>query len=327
MPVGLCRTVQATHWRLTRHESFALASAFSFGGDAVRHSDTALGFTIPGRHARGRLVRLGPALDAILANHAYPPAIARLLGEALALTALFGVLLKDTAGQLTLQAQAKGGAVELLVCDYRGGEMRGYVQHDPAALAALPERPTLGQLFGDGYLAITFDQAATAERYQGIVPLEGASLAQAAESYLAQSEQIPSLVRVVFADRGPAGHVAAGMMIQHLPEGEEGRERLHTRLDHPEWEHVSILGGSVKDAELADEQLALDALVWRLFHEEAEIRVTPAAALARGCRCSPEHIRDVIGRFPEEERRDMADADGLIRVDCRFCAKVFPIAA
>ena len=288
--------------------------------------DTALGFTIPARHARGRIVRLGPVLDAILANHGYPPVIERLLAEALTLTALLGTTLKDAGGQLTLQAQSQSGVIDLLVCDYKGGEMRGYVRHDPDRLAEAPADPSLFALFGKGYLAITFDQAVTGERYQGIVPLDGGSLAEAAESYFSQSEQIPSLVRLAVSGNPQEGHVAGGMLIQHLPEGEEGRERIHTRLDHPEWEHVHALAATITPAELVDPALPLDRIAWRLFNEEAEVRVAPLAALSRGCRCSMDHIRDVLGRFPADERAGMAEADGLIRVDCAFCARSFPVA-
>ena len=292
----------------------------------VTHVDEVLGFTIPARHVRGRTVRLGPVLDAILGNHGYPPIIERLLAEALTLTALLGSTLKDAGGQLTLQAQTQGGVVDLLVCDYRGGEMRGYVRHDPDRLAEAPADPSLFALFGKGHLAITFDQALTGERYQGIVPLEGGSLAEAAESYFSQSEQIPSLVRLAVTARGVEGHCAGGILMQHLAEGEEGRERLHTRLDHPEWEHVHALGNSITADELTDAALPLDALVWRLFHDESEVRVLPLSAIQRGCRCNPEHIRDVLSRFPAEERAEMADDDGLIRVDCAFCARSFPVA-
>ena len=290
----------------------------------VATTDQALGFTIPGHHARGRLVRIGPALDAILANHQYPPAIESLLAEALALTALLGSLLKGPEGQLTLQAQTESGIVDLLVCDYLGGQLRGYVRHDPERLAEAGPNPNLFALFGKGYLAITFDQPASDERYQGIVPLEGEGLAEAAQSYFAQSEQIPSLVRLS-ERRDEQGWVAGGLMVQHLPEGEEGRERLHTRLDHPEWPHVAILAGSVKDEELTDRDLALEQLVWRLFHDEEEVRVLEPVSLVRGCRCDPEYVRSVIARFPEAERDAMVGDDGLIRVDCAFCALDFPI--
>jgi molecular chaperone Hsp33 len=294
--------------------------------------DTALGFTIASRHARGRVVRLGPALDTILAAHAYPPALSRLLAEALVLAALLGSMLKHEEGQLTLQAQTQGGAVDLLVADYRGGEMRGYLRFDADRIAEMPAEPSLFALFGKGYLAITFDQAplpgskASGERYQGIVPLEGGSLADAAEHYFAQSEQLPSVVRVAVRTLGDGTHVAGGILVQHLPEGEEGRERLHTKLDHPEWQHVEALASTVKADELTDIGLGLDQLLWRLFHEEEEVRILPVASLSRGCRCSPDHIQSVIARFPPEERAQMADENGVVHVDCEFCARSFPVA-
>ena len=293
--------------------------------DSKPNLDTALGVTIPSRHARGRVARIGPALDTILASHKYPPVIEQLLAEALALTALLGALLKDPGGQMTLQAQTENGIVDLLVCDYLGGQLRGYVRHDADRLAEAGPTPNLFSLFGRGYLAITFDQPASDERYQGIVPLEGESLARAAESYFNQSEQIPSIVRLA-ARKGEDGWVAGGLIFQHLPEGEEGRERLHTRLDHPEWPHVAILAGSVKDEEMTDAGLPLEDLVWRLFHEEEEVRTLTPVVLSRGCRCDPDYVKSVIARFPAEERAAMVGDDGFIRVDCAFCATDFPIA-
>ena len=284
--------------------------------------DAALGFALPGRHARGRLVRLGPALEEILSAHDYPAPIARLLSEALVLTALLGATLKHAGGQLTMQAQTEAGIVDLLVADYRGGELRGYVRFDPERLAEQPGQPSLFALFGKGYLAITFDQALTNERYQGIVPLEGGSLAEAVEHYFVQSEQIPSLVRVAVDD---SGRVAGGILLQHLPEGEEGRERLHARLDHPEWAHVRALGETIRAGELADPSLPLETLLWRLFHEEDEVRLVATVPLSKGCRCSPEHVRTVIGRFTPEEQAEMVDEEGTISVDCEFCSRVFPI--
>lgn len=287
--------------------------------------DRSLGFAILEQHARGRLVRLGPVLDEILSAHAYPPVIERLLAEALALTALLGATLKDDGGRMTLQAQTDGGPVDLLVCDYKGGELRGYVQFDIDRLAEIPADPTLFALFGKGYLAITFDQAVTGERYQGIVPLEGASLAEAAESYFSQSEQIPSLVRLAHSHGKDGRCIAGGMLLQHLPEGEEGRDRLHTRLDHPEWQHVEALGATIKNDELTDPDLPMETLVWRLFHDEKDVRVLGGAALSKGCRCNREHILGVLSRFPVEEQTQMADDQGTIRVDCAFCSISHPI--
>jgi molecular chaperone Hsp33 len=288
------------------------------------NSDVALGVAIASRNARGRIARLGDVIDTVLANHNYPPVIEQLLAEALTLTALLGSLLKEPEGQLTLQAQTEGGIVDLMVCDYLGGELRGYVRHDPERLSAASKEPTLQELFGKGYLAITFDQPLAKERYQGIVPLDGKNLGEAAQSYFAQSEQIPSLVRLAAAKRG-GRWVAGGLLLQHLPEGEEGRDRLHTRLDHPDWPHIAILGGSVKADELTDPELPLDDLIWRLFHEEDEIRTLSAVPLSRGCRCDPDYVRSVIARFPADEREAMIGEDGLITVDCAFCSSSFAI--
>jgi molecular chaperone Hsp33 len=288
------------------------------------NTDVVLGVAIPLRNARGRIARLRTVVDQVLANHGYPPAIEKLLAEALTLTALLGSLLKEPQGQLTLQAQTQGGIVDLMVCDYLGGALRGYVRHDPERLAKASAEPSLKELFGDGYLAITFDQPLANERYQGIVPLEGKNLGDAAQSYFAQSEQIPSLVRLAAEKRGEHWF-AGGLLLQHLPEGEEGRERLHTRLDHPDWPHVAILGGSVKPQELTDPELPLDDLIWRLFHEEEELRTLDAVSLSRGCRCDPDYVRSVIARFPADEREAMVGDDGLIRVDCAFCSSSFAI--
>ena len=288
------------------------------------NTDVAIGVAIPSRNARGRIARLGSVVDSILASHEYPPVLEKLLAEALTLTALLGSLLKEPQGQLTRQAQTEGGIIDLLVCDYLGGELRGYVRHDRERLADATKEPTLKELFGKGYLAITFDQPVANERYQGIVPLEGKNLAEAAQSYFAQSEQIPSLVRLAAEKRG-GQWFAGGLLLQHLPEGEEGRERLHTRLDHPDWPHVAILGGSVKAEELTDPELPLDDLIWRLFHEEEEVRTLPAVTLSRGCRCDPDYVRSVIARFPADEREAMVGDDGMIRVDCAFCSSSFAI--
>lgn len=288
-------------------------------------TDVALGVTIPERNARGRIARIGPVLDDILSKHSYPPVIEHLLAEALVLTALLGSMLKEPSGQITLQAQTEGGIVDLLVCDYLGGQLRGYVRHDPARLADAGPSPSLFALFGKGYLAITFDHPLSDERYQGIVPLEGDSLAKAAESFFAQSEQIPSIVRLAVEKRED-GWAAGGLLFQHLPEGEEGRERIHTRLDHPDWPHVAILAGSIKPEELTDPNLPLDQIIWRLFHEEAEVRTLEPIPLSRGCRCDPDYVRSVIARFPVEEQRAMVGDDGLIRVDCEFCSQSFPIS-
>jgi len=289
-------------------------------------SDEAFGFVIPSRNVRGRLVRIGAALDDVLSAHNYPPVIERLVAEALVLAGLLGAMLKDEAGQLTLQAQTEQGVVSLLVADFKAGAVRGYANYDADRLAELGDNPTLFGLFGKGYLAITFDQETSGERYQGIVPLEGTGLGAAAENYFAQSEQIPSIVHIAVRHDPGQGCIGAGLLLQHLPEGEVGRERLHVRQTHPDWEHATILAGTLTDGELTDPALPLTDIAWRLFHEEQEIRVFQPIAISKGCRCELGHIRSVLGRFGPDERKEMADERGVIVVDCAFCSRIFDIA-
>ena len=288
-------------------------------------SDQPLRFTIPPRHARGRVVRLDMVLNDILSAHDYPAAIKHVLAEAVTLVSLIGSLLKDAEGQLTMQVQTEGGIIELLVVDYRDGEVRGHAKFDENRLASLGSNPSLFALFGKGYLAMTFDRDVKGGRYQGIVPLDGDSLAEACQSYFVQSEQIPTLINIAIESRDGKCR-SGGFLVQHLPEGEEGRERLHVRLDNPEWEHVAILSSTLSHAELLDEDIDLKTLLWRLFHEEDEGRTENGKALVKGCRCNIEHIRDVIGRFPKDEQAEMVNDHGVIVVDCAFCSKLFEIA-
>lgn len=287
--------------------------------------DRPLQFTVDAHNVRGRLVRLGPVLQEVLAAHSYAPVAEKLLAESLVLTALLGATLKDPESQLTIQAQTGGGPIDLLVCDWKGGGLRGYLKFDPDRLVEAGSNPSLFALFGGGFLAITFDQATSGERYQGIVPLEGNGIGAAAEHYFEQSEQIPSLIRIAARHGADEGCVAGGLLLQHLPEGEIGRERLHVRHDHPEWAHARTIAATLADAELTDPALALERIAWNLFHED-EVRVEPGLNLTKGCRCSIAHFSRVLAQFPLDQRLEMADDDGIIPVDCAFCSRIFPIA-
>ena len=290
-------------------------------------ADRLVSFLLPHRDARGRVVRLGPVLEQVLAAHAYPSPIRNLLADALVLTALMGTLRKEEHSQFTLQAQTEGGVVELLVCDYRDGELRGYVRHDASRVDDLGPNPGLSALFGKGYLAITFDLATSGERYQGVVPLEGASLAEACERYFAQSEQVPTVIRLGRASVD--GHMhAGGLLVQHMPPvGEAKLGEAPPAQPEPgaDWEHVSIMSASIRPEELSDPTLPLTQVLWRLFHEEREVRVLDEEALTRGCRCTAEYYRSVLAKFPEDERAEMRNEDGHIAVDCAFCSKIFEI--
>lgn len=293
------------------------------GASPALQADLVLGFTVPERNGRGRLARLDDTLNVILSAHDYPPPLARLLAEALILTVLIGSALRSGEGQTTLQARAEGGAVDLFACDYRAGELRGYLSFDDVRTRALAENPDLRALFGEGYLAVTIDQAKEEERYQGIVALEGETLCAAAQSYFISSEQIPTLLRAeVMEDSG--SWRAGGMLLQHLPRGEEGRERLHASETHEDWQHLEALGATVTGAELANAALPFETLLWHLFNED-EVRTIPPVSLSRGCRCSVQHIEDVLGRMPPGEREAMRGENGLVLVDCEFCSRQFEV--
>lgn len=287
-------------------------------------ADQILNFSLPERSARGRAVRLDGVLAEITSAHDYPAPITHVLGEALVLTALMGGLLKEENSQLTMQAQTRSGPIRLLVCDYRDCELRGYVDYDENVEEGLGANADLAALFGQGHLAITFETG-EGKRYQGIVPLEGASLTEACQNYFFQSEQIPTLIRVGVRSRGEDCE-AGGLLVQHLADGEQGRERLHVRLDHPDWEHVSVLAGTLSHDELVDRGLSMEALIWRLFHEEGEILTEKGGALSRGCRCSVEHYNKVLSKFPASELDAMRNEEGAIVVDCAFCSREFTVA-
>lgn len=292
--------------------------------------DQPLAFVLPDRDARGRAVRLGPVLDTILSAHAYPPVAERVLAETLVLVALLGSTMKGDDSQMTLQVQTEGGPISLLVCDYLNGQLRGHLAFDVERLVEAGSDPSLFALFGKGYMAITFDQGGENRRYQGIVPLEGHRLTDAAEAYFRQSEQLPTFLRTAVEHVSGQPARAGGIMIQHLPEGEAGQERLHVRNEGaravpPAWEHVTALANTISAAELVDPALSLDALIWQLFNEESQVLVHAGPHLSRGCRCSEAYIASVLSRFPEDDRQEMRGDDGLVRVDCAFCSRVFTI--
>jgi molecular chaperone Hsp33 len=275
---------------------------------------------------RGRLVRLGAVIERVMAAHAYPDAVAGLLGEAVALAALLAGALKYE-GIFTLQAKGDG-AIRLLVADVTSeGAIRAYAQFDPAALekaAALPIS-SVPRLLGAGYLAFTVDQGEHTERYQGIVELVGATLADCAHHYFRQSEQIEAGIRVA-ATRTAAGWRAGGIMIQRLPpasgEGIESRlsfqGEIAAEAEDDGWRRALLLLGTCTDAELTDPAMAGDTLLLRLFHEDG-VRVWPGQQLEARCRCSRERIRRVLASLPEDDLASLA-VDGEAEVVCEFCS-------
>ncbi|GBE44303.1 33 kDa chaperonin [bacterium BMS3Bbin10] len=279
--------------------------------------------------ASGRLVRLGPAVDEILRGHDYPEPVCKLLGEAVALTALLGASLKFE-GKFIFQTRT-GGPVNMLVVNYRSsGELRGYAGFDAAGVAALEnsgEADPAG-LLGEGHLAMTVDRGPDMESYQGVVALENSDLNQAADAYFRQSEQLPTFIRVAVArhysaakggDDGAESQWrwrAGGLMLQHLTrEGGHGAgEKLH---DDDGWRRASILAATVEDAELVDPLLAPERLIYRLFHEE-QVRAFKPKPLTFHCGCSAGRVKAMLESFGGDEIKDMT-RDGRIRVTCEFC--------
>ena len=290
---------------------------------ALPTDDLVAAFQIERRPVRGRIARMGAVVDDILGRHDYPEAVANLLGEACALAALVGASLKFE-GRLILQAQGDG-PVAYVVADYdTDGALRGYCRFDAERVAEACKgfaRPGAATLLGKGAFVMTVDQGADMERYQGITPIEGETLALCAEHYFAQSEQTPTRVRLAVGQVQTGAKPtwrAGGMILQNVAEDDA---RSPTR---DAWETAQALFETVGEDELLDPMIAPAKLLFRLFHEDG-VRLFEPKPLRAFCRCSQARIEGVIGSFPAEERAEMVEADGKIRVTCEYCARVYEL--
>jgi molecular chaperone Hsp33 len=246
-----------------------------------------------------------------------------LLGEALTLAALMGSLLKID-GRLVVQAQGEG-LVPLLVAEHGAGGLRGYARLAASATEALMRshhRLPPAVLLGAGNLVLTLDQGEGKTAYQGVVPLEGDTLAACAESYFRKSEQTETGIRlavgeVMMADAPPLWR-AGGMLLQRVAgdtaRGDTGED----------WARAMMLFATVRDEELIDPALPADRLLYRLFHEEGA-RMADAAPLIDRCTCNEERLTNVMRRFPPDELRDLVEPDGLLHARCQFCARDYII--
>ena len=283
----------------------------------------AAAFQIEGWPVRGRLVRLGETIDAILSAHAYPEPVAALLGEACALAALIGSSLKFE-GRLIVQAQGDG-PVRYVVADYdTRGHLRGYCRFDEAEVAAVSQgfsRPGARTLLGEGLFIMTLDRGPDFERTQGITPIEGESLSLAAEHYFQQSEQVPTQVRLAVGAVTTAGGTtwrAGGAMIQ-LIAGDAARGSTEDV-----WDRSRALFQTLGDDELVDPTVTPETLLYRLFHEDG-VRLEDPRTLKAVCRCSKDRIGTVLASFSAEERAEMVEPDGRIHVTCEYCATVYEL--
>jgi molecular chaperone Hsp33 len=287
---------------------------------------------------RGRVVRLGPAVDQILESHAYPPPVAKLLGEAVVLTVMLGSALKID-GRFILQTQTDG-PVRMLVVDFTAGKVRACARFDKerVAQAIAAGDASAGVLLGHGHLAMTIDQGPDMSRYQGLVALDGGSLEDAAHEYFRRSEQIPTRVRMAVAEellqaKGGASHRwrAGGIMLQFLPKAPE-RARVadldpgdapegmvpHTVKEDDAWVEGRSLISTVEDIELIDPELSSERLVYRLFHEPG-VRVFRSSDVRAECSCSRATVEAMLKSFSQDDRDHMVE-DGKISVTCEFCS-------
>ena len=288
---------------------------------AVQQDDTILPFQIEGRDVRGRLVRLGSVVDEIITGHDYPEGVSELLANALTLVALLGDALKFD-GKLTLQARGDG-PVGTIVADYRTpGSLRGWAGFsEDDYVEAARDGPDPGrevpQLMGAGHLALTIDQGPDMELYQGIVALEGATLAECAQKYFDDSEQLPTAIKLV-AENEEGGWRAGGLMIQHLPSDDGCAEGNDSDDD---WRTSAILMASVGNDEMISTEISAEQVLYRLFYEYG-VRVSDRVHLEVFCQCSRESIGGVLDVFGPEALQDMV-VDGAISVTCHFCNKSY----
>jgi molecular chaperone Hsp33 len=297
----------------------------------VGRDDAVLPFSVDQLDVRGRIVRLGPSVDHILAQHGYPTPVARIVGEALALTVLLGSSLKID-GRFQLQTRSDG-AIDMLVVDFDAPDrLRAFARFDAARLADAAK----GQdLLGCGHLAFTVDQGVDAARYQGIVALDGLGLEEAAHQYFRQSEQIPTRIRVAVAQSMTASGFswrAGGLMIQFLPSSSERRRRIDLDPgDVPEgesfepapeddaWTKAKAIAATVEDHELVDPTLSSERLLYRLFHQPG-VKVFVPRTVRDACRCSDDGVRAMLRGFTAQDRSEMIGDDGRIGVTCEFCS-------
>jgi molecular chaperone Hsp33 len=296
--------------------------------------DIVVPFLVEPLSTRGRVVRLGPALDSILKRHSYPAPIARIVGEAVTLTVLLGSALKID-GSFQLQTKTDG-ALNMLIVDFDSpSNLRALARFDADKLAQAGGAGRSADLLGSGHLAFTIDPGANLSRYQGVIALEGQGLEEAAHQYFQRSEQIPTLVRLAVGEvLTPTGSHwrAGGLMAQFLPESIERRRQadldpgdapadaprdVFVEDDH--WTEAKALAATTEDHELLDPTLSSERLLYRLFHERG-VRVFEPGVLRDVCRCSTERIDSMLHGFSAAERADMVGDDGMIGVTCEFCS-------
>ena len=305
----------------------------------ITWDDTVLPFQLDRSDIRGRVARLDGVLDQVLKQHNYPPAIEALVAEATLLTALIGQAIK-LRWKLSLQIRGQGAA-RLIATDYYGpqtdGEparVRGYASFDADRLEQGAD--PFSQI-GAGYFAVMLDQGEGMVPYQGFTPIAGGSLSACAETYFAQSEQLPTRFAVTFGKSTepgrPAHWRAGGVMLQHMPRtagkgvaaeaatGEDGLLSHADILDGVEgenWTRANALLDTVEEIELIGPSVSPTDLLVRLFHEEGP-RAFDAQPVRFGCSCSEDKVRQTMSIYSQADIRKMTTPEGIVTADCQFC--------
>lgn len=306
-------------------------------GSKLAWDDSVLPFQLDRSGIRGRVARLDSTLDQILKQHQYPDAIEALVAEMALLTALMGQAIK-LRWKLSLQVRGKGPA-RLIATDYYGPQeegqparIRAYASYDAERLV---ETSNPFDLIGEGYLAVMIDQGQGMVPYQGFTPITGGSLAACAETYFAQSEQIPTRFSLSFGKSTepgrPSSWRAGGVMLQHMPQtggvaaaSGSGEGGLLTHADilsgqqSDDWNRANILLDTVETMELIGPSVSPTDLLVRLFHEE-EPRVFDPQPTRFGCSCSEDKVRNTMSIYSARDIAHMTNEAGIVTADCQFC--------
>lgn len=288
--------------------------------------DFVASFQIQDTSVRGRIARLGDGvLDSILKRHDYPRWAAHMLGEAVTLAVLVSASLKFE-GRVMVQAQGEG-PVSLMVAEARSdGGVRGYLRLNKDKWANLDrinkgQRPHVPQAIGKGVMALLLQPNDPNQApWQSMVPIEGATIADCAQTWFSQSEQVPTRVRLAVGEISELGGTkrwrSGGALIQQVA-GDAARGAT----DEP-WDNARHLFDTIEDIELVDPDVSSATLLFRLFHESG-VRLEPPKPLMDKCTCSDEKLLTTLRQMPKDELKALAEEDGSIAADCQFCGRLY----